>query len=168
MITEKEVAPQQVTIDGLQFDLTVAKFIGKNKTFKAGKISEEPLINIYKKSADNPSTFVVNIFTYIPENLNALAPVENSIALDENIYFQYNGVTLKETQIVTENDNQASCRNFQIVFDGPENQPTFKLLQIQLEYTVLEGTEPVEAIIVRDNNLDPVLDRGTVTTPLNP
>jgi hypothetical protein len=169
-----------ITLNGLSIDLKVNKIIRKNKLFKINKISKEPLISIYKKTIgdakppvyETPTTFVVNIFCYLPKTLNVLdeSDVPNKITLISNyVYLQYNGPINKATEIITKLPNQEiTCRNLEIVYNAPENQPTFKLFQVQFEYQVLDGTPSVEAIIVRDNDVDPKIDRGTITSPLRP
>lgn len=171
MITEKENEVSNIiTIDGLQFNLNFATIINSSPIPKSD-ISLQPVANIYKKK---PSTkprpkYTVNVFAYIPIQLNPLNQVDKSFTLINNqVYFQYENVKEVETEIQTKNNNLASCRNFKVVYDGPEKQQEFNLIHIQFKYQVSDNTQTAEAIYVRDENLDPAIDRGTVTTPIHP
>ena len=166
--------PNNPTLAEINFNLKFAKKINQT-TIDQSEMSIEPAVNIDKKNPLNKGlkpVYVVNIFTYIPENIeqNQVAKKDNQLVIFENsILFKYRGVKSVETEINTKiSGNEIPCRNFKIVFEGPDNQTTFDLYHIQFEYQVSESTQSVEGIWVRDRNLDPRTDRGTVTTPRYP
>lgn len=162
MITEKEVATAPTKIGDLEFTLLYSK-VGKKDLSQEDGVSKEPLVNIYAVDGKT-NTYIVNILTYIGAERNKLTTdqLEGSLAINKQVALRYNP---QVAEINTEIKPGVTCRDFQIIFDGPENQTEFNKVHIQFEYSYPEATPSVEAIIVRTNDLDPVIDRGTVTTP---
>lgn len=165
MITEKEVATAPTKIGDLEFTLLYSK-VGKKDLGQGDGVSQEPLVNIYAVEG-KINTYTVNIVTYIGAERNKLTAEqqENSVKINNQVALRYNQTV---AEVNTEIKPDVTCRDFQIIFDGPENQTEFNKVHIQFEYSYPENIESVEAIIVRDKDLDPRTDRGTVTTPIEP
>lgn len=157
------------TIAGVNFDLNFAKKIN-TQPIPLNEISKQPITNIYKSDKGSKETpiYTVNILSYIPQEINKNPKADGSgfFVVPELVFFQYNGTSLVETEVVTTNENRVTSRSFEIVYDGTEKQTEFDLFHIQLEYHLTgDLQQAVEAIWVRDENLDPRTDRGTVSTP---
>lgn len=163
MITEKELATAPTKIGDLEFNLLYKK-VGSKDLNEGNGISKEPLVNIYPVEGKT-NTYMVNILTYIGAVRNKLTAEqqENSVKINNQVALRYNPPI---AEINTEIKNDVTCRDFQIIFDGPENQTEFNKVHIQFEYSYPENIESVEAILIRTNDLDPRIDRGTVTTPI--
>ncbi|MDG1806238.1 hypothetical protein [Flavicella sp.] len=167
MITEKEVATAPTKIGDLEFTLLYSK-VGKKDLGQGDGVSQEPLVNIYLKDKNIPNTYIVNIVSYIgAEKRKNLTPkqLQSGFPINKKVALRYNE---KIANINTEIKEGVTCRDFKIIYDAPEEQATFNKVEVQFEYTLLDNTAPVEAIIVRDKDLDPGTDRGTVTTPYEP
>ncbi|WP_152286595.1 hypothetical protein [Flavicella marina] len=164
MISEKEVATGPTKIGDLEFSL-LNKKVGNKDLSQGDGVSKEPLVNIYAVEG-KINTYIVNILTYIGAQRNKLTAqqLENSLPINKQVALRYNPPI---AEINTEIKQGVTCRDFQIIFDGPENQTEFNKVHIQFEYSLIEGTQSVEAIIVRDNDLDPRVSRGTITTPID-
>ncbi len=130
-----------------------------------------PLVNMSDVEKGSYKPFMVTILAYLPSNeLNkvCLSPdVINKLELLKNyIYLTYYGVKVVTTTDRNGNRQLVDCRDFRVEFNCKEIAETYDLYYIQFEYQLVGETLPVDAIIVRDDDEDPELDRGTVTTPV--
>lgn len=165
MITEKEVTPAEVTIDGIEFTLLFKK-VGNKDLSQGDGISKEPLVSIYPVE-NEANTYVVNVLTYVPAQRNKLtgSQKQNTLAINNTLALKYNGaITVRPNP----NDREITCRDFQITYDGPENQTEFNKAHFQFQYSFGENIPSVEAIFVNDVNLDPRSSRGILITPIEP
>ncbi len=151
------------------------------RNVEISEIIVEPLANIYEKKEDGEGIgdYTVNILAYVAKekHLEDLALSCSSFSVFKNeqgnnlLAIKYNGLVGVNTWINVENsNNQVYCRDFEIVYDAKEkkNINKFDLYLISFDYT-LTKTENInnisaEAIIVRDENLDPDTSRGTIST----
>ncbi|WP_369048240.1 hypothetical protein [Tenacibaculum sp. UWU-22] len=150
----------------------------------------EPVANIIE--GDGYNQYWVNIFTNIPTpnslikiqpDSSILLPYrppepENDIASEEktkkkeieivdSVYLKYNGLIGIPTWINSNRGNQrVYCRDFEVLFKAENNIEDFNLVRISFDYSLKNPDYNVEAeaILVRNENIDPRTSRGTVTT----
>ncbi|GAA3625675.1 hypothetical protein [Flavivirga jejuensis] len=129
----------------------------------------DPLIKVENTLEENK--YIVTVGSYIPYSLDVVTMPSSSLEIIENyIYIKYNGNTNVNTLIPTTNPNgKVICRDFNIVYESKPDSTKFCFYLITFEYTfVFQNALQVEAVIIRDENLDPETSRGTVSTPSNP
>lgn len=163
----------EVKIAGIYFKCTKLK-VFKNETVGKFEISPNynPLIKI--ENCFKEKSYTVTIGTYLPNELNEIKESMCSSAFEvisKYLYIKYNGITNINTEITTKNiDEMVLCRDFDLIYDSKISNSTkfcFYLIEFQYYFAKKEAFG-AEAIIVKDENLDPRTTRGTVTTPRNP
>lgn len=130
----------------------------------------DPLVSV--KPTDEEDTFIMNIVACIPEakSLQPTTDIQSTIALDtENkIHLKYNGLSRIPTDIgTTSYEGKVICRSFEIVYNCKDSSPkNYEFYLIVVKYTLLDPMYAIsaEAVILFDQNIDPELSRGTVTT----
>lgn len=130
----------------------------------------DPLVSVTPTNEDN--VFAMNIVACVPEakTLKANKALQSTIALDvdSKIHLKYNGISRIPTNIGTTNfEGKVICRNFEIVYDCQESTPTnYEFYLIVVKYSLLDPTHALnaDAVFLFDQNMDPELSRGTVTT----
>ncbi len=157
-------------IAGLKFELLNHINYGNACSIPDYEIGFNPIIKVENIEKNK---FIVSICNYLPEILFPIkdTPSSSFPIKESQIYIQYNGITSVQTQIPTTNpDSTIICRDFNLIYDSKEPNPeSFCFHSIVFEYS-FEETDALnaEAIIVKDENLDPETSRGTVSTPANP
>lgn len=118
------------------------------KLLKEGTISEEeitkgnPMIRLSQIIDENELKFELNIVTFVPENLNEIAPPsEKYLTLETSkIYFNYEGIGSGADDL--------KRRQFNIHY-SPENENDFMLVYFRIIYKVTAPTnDDIEAIAV--------------------
>lgn len=158
-----------VKIAALNFNLVFCKKINSSP-INISEVPKKCSANVYK--SDDEGSYIVNVFTHIPNKLETLSGSEQSgfllIEKKENkkLYFQYNGIRLVSSSISTPDEGILQCRDFHIIFKNNEKNPTeFDLYHTQIEYEIdSEHSFSAEAVYVTLSNEDPKTKRGTITT----
>ena len=156
-----------------QIALTLKDFKVFDTNIPAENKPEGPLVNMSDLETGIENPYTVTVLAYLPSNqLNSVCfspEVINKLELiKKDIYLTYYGVKVVTTLDRNQNRQLVDCRDFRVEFNCKEVADTYDLYYIQFEYQLLEDTLPVDAIIVRDDDEDPELDRGTVTMPAKP
>ncbi|MGH1385940.1 hypothetical protein [Kordia sp.] len=156
---------------GLQLQIELFKKLNETP-FKPGLETSifDPLVSV--KPTDEEHTYLMNIVACIPEgtSLKSNTDIQSAIALstENKVHLKYNGLSRTPTDITTTNyEGKVICRNFEIVYDCEDSTPSnYEFYLIVVKYTVLNAIYAInaEAVILFDQNVDPELSRGTVTT----
>jgi len=158
----------QVNVNGVT--LTLKDFRKFDTNISVDNVPTGPLVNMSRDESGNSTTpNTVTVLAYLPDN--TLNPVDNINGLQlqgNEIYLNYYGVV--PTQIVNKDGgyDTVNCRDFRVEFNCDEVASLYDLYYVQFAYQLDEGTPSVDMILVRSENDDPVTDRGTVTTPIDP
>lgn len=156
---------------GLQLQIELFKKLNETP-FKPGLETSifDPLVSV--KPTDEEHTYLMNIVACIPEgtSLKSNTDIQSAIALstENKVHLKYNGLSRTPTDITTTNyEGKVICRSFEIVYDCEDSTPSnYEFYLIVVKYTVLNAIYAInaEAVILFDQNVDPELSRGTVTT----
>lgn len=153
-----------VTVQGIQ--LTLKNFNKLDTWVQASQVPTGPLVNISALEGKPNTPYTVTVLAYLPVYI--LKNVRNTSGLSlmgDLIYLNYYGGTLVKVIDKGGEEQEVLCRDFRIEFNSEENAERFYMCYVQFEYQLLPGTPFVDGIIVRDQDDDPELDRGTVTMP---
>ena len=148
--------------------LTLNDFRKFDTNISANDVPTGPLVNMSGNEDTQSTPFTVTVLAYLPDNV--LNPVDNTSGLQlqgDEIYLNYYGVTPTEIFNKEGGYTTINCRDFRVEFNCAEVASQYDLYYIQFSYELDPGTEPVDMILVRNENDDPETDRGTVTTPVN-
>lgn len=154
-----------VNVNGVT--LTLKDFRKFDTNISVDNVPTGPLVNMSRDESGNSTTpNTVTVLAYLPDN--TLNPVDNTNGLQlqgNEIYLNYYGVV--PTKILNKDGgyDTVSCRDFRVEFNCDEVASQYDLYYVQFVYQLDEGTPSVDMILVRSENDDPELDRGTVTTP---
>ncbi len=162
----------QFTVGGIRL---TPGFCNKISTHPVSSGTTEPLVSITETDRNkliesSIQSYTVNIVMSLPNTLLDIsnAPLTSGFFLDQEkktIFLSYVGVNNIVTDMASFGTSTILCRGFNITYDGGDADCLYNMYHIQFEYKLLgENFQSVDAIIVHDFNLDPVLSRGTVTT----
>ncbi|QMU65261.1 MAG: hypothetical protein GKR88_13810 [Flavobacteriaceae bacterium] len=180
---------QRITqIGGIIINSTSVEIL--KEKIPVAEIISEPVYNIIEGGTYNQ--YWVNIFTNIPnhELLIETSNLDSSVLLNYGnfeseyntdnkesktkkrsemaiLYLKYNGLVAISTWINSDRDNKrVHCRSFEVLFNAKRNIQDFNLVRTSFNYSVKNPNNSVnaEAILVRNENIDPRTSRGTVTT----
>ncbi|WP_422090119.1 hypothetical protein [Tenacibaculum ovolyticum] len=153
------------TINGVTLNLV--QFLEFDTNIPAANKPSGPLVNISDVEGGNNTPYTVTVLAYLPSN--TLNPVENTNGLqlkEDLIYLDYYGITA--TTILNKEGGTATiqCRDFRVEFNCEEEATEYDLYYVQFTYQINDGSS-VDAVLLRDDDEDPELDRGTVTVPVS-
>ncbi len=152
-----------------RISLTLLDYKKLETKIPQGRIPEGPLVNISDVENSTATPYMVTILAYIPDNDLSTPDNTSGILLEGNkIYLNYYGVIEVEYVNKSGVTEQLKCRDFRIEYNCEDKASFYDLYYIQFNYQLLEGTVPVDGILVRNQDDDPRTDRGTLTMPAKP
>ena len=161
---------QTVPVNGLT--LTLKDYEKLKTSIAAADIATGPLVHM-STPEEGDNEYTVTVLAYVPsgKTLNPI-PQANRTGLSLNgnkLYLNYVGpINVESFDKADGSFTQKVCRDFLVEFNCDEDAVSFDLHYIQFTYSVNEGTNSVDAILVRDLNDDPRTSRGTIANPSNP
>lgn len=159
-----------VSVNGLT--LTLKDFEKLGSSVAASAIATGPLVHMSTPDNSN-APYTVTVLAYVPSKqlLNPI-PEENRTGLPlkgNKIYLNYVGtIDVESFDNANGQPTNKVCRDFLVEFNCLEEATEYDLYYIQFTYSVNEGTDSVDAILVRDRDDDPETSRGTYTSGSNP
>jgi len=161
---------QPVSVNGLT--LTLNDYEKLKTSIAAADIATGPLVHM-STPEEGDNEYTVTVLAYVPSGkiLNPI-PQANRTGLPlkgNKVYLNYVGIIDVESfDNADGSSTQKVCRDFLVEFNCDEDAASYDLHYIQFTYSVNEGTDSVDAILVRDLNDDPRTSRGTVAAPSLP
>lgn len=152
------------TINGVTLNLV--QFLEFDTNIPAANKPSGPLVNISDVEGGNGTPYMLTVLAYLPSN--TLNPVENTSGLPlkgNTIYLNYNGITPVNILNKKGGTTTIQCRDFRVEFNCEEETTEYDLYYVQFTYKINDGSS-ADAVLLRDDDEDPELDRGTVTTPI--
>ncbi|WBX71522.1 hypothetical protein [Tenacibaculum retecalamus] len=153
-----------ITTNGVTLNLV--QFLEFDTNIPAANKPSGPLVNVSEFEKGNNVPYILTVLAYLPSN--TLNPVENTSGLPlkgNTIYLNYYGI--KPTTILKKDGTTGAiqCRDFRVEFNCDEETTEYDLYYVQFTYQINDGSS-TDAVLLRDDDEDPELDRGTVTTPI--